>query len=80
MKALIQSTGMWAYMMGKVFREYFPNDDAEFEKLMQIRKDEIMTSINEFEKSDGMVLGQITLRLSPTIQQNHQHCVTFASL
>jgi hypothetical protein len=80
MKALIQSTGMWAYRMGKVFREYFPNDDTEFEKLMQIRKDEIMTSINEFEKSDGMVLGQITLRLSPTIQQNHQHCVTFTSL
>ena len=71
---------MWAYMIGKVFREYFPNDDAEFEKLMQMRKDEIMTSINEFEKSNGMVLGQITLRLSPTIQQNHQHCVTSALL
>jgi hypothetical protein len=39
-----------------------------------------MASINEFEKNDGMVLGQITLRLSPTIQQNHQHCHTSASL
>jgi len=27
-----------------------------------------------------MVLGQITLRLSPTIQQNHQHCLTSALL
>jgi len=80
MKALIQSTGMWAYPMGKVSREYFPDDDAEFEKLTKTRKDEIMASINEFEKNDGMVLGQITLRLSPTIQQNHQHCHTSASL
>jgi len=80
MKALIQSTSMWAYVMGKVSREYFPDDDAEFEKLTQARKDEIMASINKFKKNDGMVLGQITLRLSPTIQQNHQHCPNSASL
>ena len=80
MKALIQSTGMWAYPMGKVSREFFPDDDAEFEKLTKERKDEIMASINKFKKNDGMVLGQITLRLSPTIQQNHQHCQTSASL
>ena len=80
MKALIQSTGMWAYPMGKVSREYFPDDDAEFQALTATRKAEIMASINDFEKNDGMVLGQITLRLSPTIQQNHQHCHTSASL
>jgi hypothetical protein len=71
---------MWAYVMGKISREYFPDDDTEFEKLTQARKDEIMALINEFEKNDGMVLGQITLRLSPTIQQNHQHCLNSASL
>jgi hypothetical protein len=71
MKALIQSTGMWAYVQGKVTREFFPDDDAEYEKLSQARKDEILTSITKFEKSNGMVLGQITLRLSTTIQQNH---------
>ena len=80
MKALIQSTGMWAYLMGKVEREYFPEDEAEFQALTATRKAEIMASINKFEKNDGMVLGQITLRLSPTIQQNHQHCHTSASL
>ena len=67
MKALIQSTGMWAYPMGKVKREHFPDDDAEFQALSATRKAEILASINEFEKNDGMVLGQITLRLSPTI-------------
>ena len=45
MKALIQSTGMWAYAMGKVSREFFPDDDAKFEKLTKERKDEIMASI-----------------------------------
>jgi len=80
MKALIQSTGMWAYPEGKVSREYFPDSDEEMDKLSTARKAEILASINEFEKNDGMVLGQITLRLSPTIQQNHQHCHTSASL
>ena len=80
MKALIQSTGMWAYPMGKVEREYFPEDENEFQALTATRKAEIMASINEFEKNDGMVLGQIMLRLSTTIQQNHQHCHTSASL
>ena len=80
MKALIQSTGMWAYPEGKVSREYFPDSDEEMDKLSTARKAEILASINEFEKNDGMVLGQITLRLSPTIQQNHQHCHTSTSL
>jgi len=79
-KALIQSTGMWAYPMGKVEREHFPDDDAELQVLSATRKAEILASINKFEKNDGMVLGQITLRLSPTIQQSHQHCHTSASL
>jgi len=80
MKALIQSTGMWAYLEGKVSREYFPDSDEEMDKLSTARKAEILASINEFKKNDSMVLGQITLRLSPTIQQNHQHCHTSTSL
>ena len=72
MKALIQSTGMWAYPKGKIEREHFPDDDDEYKALPATRKAEILTSINKFEKNDGMVLGQIMLRLSPTIQQNHQ--------
>jgi hypothetical protein len=80
MKALIQSTGMWAYPMGKIEREHFPDDNAEFQALSATRKAEILTSINKFKKNDGMVLSQITLRLSTTIQQNHQHCHTSASL
>jgi hypothetical protein len=80
MKALIQSTGMWAYVLGKVERELFPEDDAEYQKLSLTRRAEILASIQNFEKNDGMVLGQITLRLSPTIQQNHQHCPTSFSL
>jgi hypothetical protein len=80
MKALIQSTGMWAYLMGKVEREHFPDDDAKFQALSVTCKAEILASINEFKKNNGMVLGQITLRLSTTIQQNHQHCYTSASL
>ena len=71
---------MWAYPEGKVSREYFPDSDEEMDKLSTTRKAEILASINKFEKNDGMVLGQITLRLSPTIQQNHQHCQTSASL
>jgi hypothetical protein len=66
--------------MGKVEREYFPEYENEFQALTVTHKAKIMASINEFKKNDGMVLGQITLRLSPTIQQNHQHCHTSASL
>ena len=67
MKALIQSTGMWAYPMGNIEREHFPDDDDEYKALPATQKAEILASITEFEKNDGMVLGQITLRLSPTI-------------
>jgi hypothetical protein len=80
MKALIQSTGMWAYPEGKIEREHFPDDDDEYKVLPATHKAEILASINEFEKNNGMVLGQIMLRLSPMIQQNHQHCQTSASL
>jgi len=55
------------YAQGKVTREFFPKDNAKYEKLTQTRKDEILASIIKFEKNDGMVLRQITLRLSPTI-------------
>jgi hypothetical protein len=79
-KALIQSTGMWAYVQGKIEREHFPEDDNEYQALSATRKAEILASITEFEKNNGMVLGQIMLRLSPTIQQNHQHCQTSTSL
>jgi hypothetical protein len=80
MKALIYSTGMWVYVQGKIERESFPKDDAEYQQLSSTHNAEILASITEFEKNNGMVLGQITLRLSPTIQQNHQHCLTSASL
>jgi hypothetical protein len=79
-KAFIQSTGMWAYVMGKVDRQYFSDMDEECDKLSTAWKAEILASITEFEKNDGMVLGQIMLRLSPMIQQNHRHCHTSASL
>jgi hypothetical protein len=67
MKALIQSTRMWAYVQGKVTREYFSKDEAEYEVLPMIHKAKILTSITGFEKNDGMVLGQIMLRLLPMV-------------
>ena len=57
MKALVQSTGMWAYVLGNVERESFPDDEDEYKKLSSTRKAEILASIQEFEKNDGMVLG-----------------------
>jgi len=59
-------------VQGKVHRESFPEDDAEYAKLSDARKQVILTAQNEFDKEDGMVLGQIMLRLLPTIQQNQQ--------
>jgi hypothetical protein len=57
-----------------VEREHFPQDEPKYEALPATHKLEILNSIKEFEKNEGMVLGQIMLRLLPTVQQNYQHC------
>jgi hypothetical protein len=80
MQAYIRSTGLWHYVLGKVHRESFPEDDAEYNKLSDTKKAAILTNQVEFDKEDGMVLGQIMLRLSPTIQQNHQTYLSSFSL
>jgi hypothetical protein len=72
MQAYIRSTGLWHYMLGKVHRESFLEDDTEYNKLSDTKKAAILANQAEFDREDGMVLGQIMLRLSPTIQQNHQ--------
>jgi hypothetical protein len=72
MQAYIRSTGLWHYVLGKVHRESFPEDDAEYNKLSDAKKAAILANQMDFDREDGMVLGQIMLRLSPTIQQNHQ--------
>jgi hypothetical protein len=71
MKALIMSTGMWAYVQGNIERESLPDKKEEREKLSETRKNEILAAQAAWDKEDGMVLGQIMLRLSPTVQQNH---------
>jgi hypothetical protein len=80
MQAYIRSTGLWHYMLGKVHRESFPEDDVEYNKLSNAKKAAILANQNEFNREDGMVLGQIMLRLSPMIQQNHQTYVSSFSL
>ena len=80
MQAYIRSTGLWHYVLGKVHRESFPEDDAEYNKLSDAKKQAILTSQAEFDREDGMVLGQIMLRLAPTIQQNHQTYISSFSL
>ena len=72
MQAYIRSTGLWHYVLRKVHRESFPEDDIEYAKLSDVKKQAILANQQEFDKEDGMVLGQIMLRLSPMIQQNHQ--------
>jgi hypothetical protein len=71
MKALIMSTGMWAYVKGSIERESLPAKKEELEKLSKTRRDEICTAQAAWDKDDGMVIGQIMLRLSPMVQQNH---------
>jgi len=44
-KALIQSTGMWAYVQGRITREYFPKKEAEYKVLPTTYKTEILASI-----------------------------------
>jgi hypothetical protein len=68
MQAYIRSTGLWHYVQGKVHRESFPEDDKEYEKLSDTKKQAILATQNEFDREDRMVLGQIMLRLLPTIQ------------
>jgi hypothetical protein len=70
-KAFIMSTGMWAYVEGRIERESLPNKKEELAKLFDTRKKEIHIAQNAWDKDDGMVIGQIMLRLLPTVQQNH---------
>jgi hypothetical protein len=80
MKAFIMSTGMWAYVEGRIERESLPEKKEELAKLSDARKEEICVSQNAWDKDDGMVIGQIMLRLLPTVQQNHTNYVTSYSL
>ena len=80
MKAFIMFTRMWAYVEGRVERESLPNKKEELAKLTDARKEEIRVSQNAWDKDDGMVIGQIMLRLLPTVQQNHTTFLTSYSL
>jgi hypothetical protein len=71
MKAFIMSTGMWAYVEGRIERESLPDKKEELAKLSNAQKEEICVAQNTWDKDDSMVIGQIMLRLSPTVQQNH---------
>ena len=44
MKALIMSTGMWAYVKGSIERESLSNKKEEQEKLSKTCKEEICTA------------------------------------
>jgi hypothetical protein len=70
------STGMWAYVEGRIERESLPDKKEELAKLSDAQKEEIHISQNAWDKDDSMVIGQIMLRLSPTVQQNHTTFIT----
>jgi hypothetical protein len=80
MKAFIMSTGLWAYVEGYVDREEFPDKKEDLVKLSDARKEEIHIAQRAWDKDDNMVIGQIILRLAPTVQQNHTTYVTSFSL
>jgi hypothetical protein len=67
MKAFIMSTGMWAYVEGRIERESLPDKKKKLAKISDARKEEICVSQNTWNKDNSMVIGQIMLRLSPTI-------------
>ena len=46
MKAFIMSTGMWAYVEGRIERESLPNKKEELAKLTDAWKEEIRASQN----------------------------------
>jgi len=71
MKALIMSTGMWAYVKGSIERESLSDKKEEQEKLSKTCKEEIHITQAAWDKDDRMVIGQIMLRLNPMVQQNH---------
>jgi hypothetical protein len=79
-KAFIMSTGLWAYTEGRIERESLPEKKEELAKLSDARKEEIRVAQAAWDKDDNMVIGQIMLRLSPTVQQNHTNYVTSYSL
>ena len=80
MKAFIMSTGMWAYVEGRIERESLPDKKEELAKLTDAWKEEICVFQNAWDKDDGMVIRQIMLRLSPMVQQNHTTFITSYSL
>ena len=80
MKALIMSTGMWAYVKGAIERESLLAKKKELEKLSETHRDKVRTAQAAWDKNDGMVIRQIMLRLLPTVQQNHTTFHTSFSL
>ena len=70
MKAYIMSTGMWAYAKGDVEYPNFPvGEDGKAVKITDERRNQIRAAQADFDKQDGIVLGQIMLRLHLTVQQ-----------
>jgi len=65
------STGMWAYVEGRIERESLPNKKEKLAKLSNAQREEICVAQNAWNKDNGMVIGQIMLRLLPMVQQNH---------
>ena len=76
MKAFIMSTGMWAYVEGRIERESLPNKKEKLAKLSNAQREEICVAQNAWNKDNGMVIGQIMLRLLPMVQQNHTTMIT----
>jgi hypothetical protein len=67
MKAFIMSTSLWAYTEGCIERESLPNKKEELAKLSDAWKEEICVAQNAWDKDNNMVIGQIMLRLLPTV-------------
>jgi hypothetical protein len=67
MKAFIMSTSMWAYVEGRIERESLPNKKEELATLSNAQKEEIYITQNAWDKDNGIAIGQIMLRLSPTV-------------
>jgi hypothetical protein len=70
------STSLWAYVEGSINRESFPDKKDDLVKLSNTCKEEIHIAQRAWDKDDNMVIGQIMLRLVPTVQQNHTTYIT----
>ena len=70
MKAFILSQGLWAYVDGDITRPEYPPTKEEREAMTDGEKDDLCKAQALFDKEDGVPLGHLMLRTSPTIQQN----------